>query len=88
MNAKDLQQLIAKGESSTVEFKSWIKTKNTREIINLATKELVALTNANGGYVFLGVEDDGEITGCNNYDVQGLMESIYDRTRPAMYTEI
>ena len=36
----------------------------------------------------MGVEDDGTVTGCNRYDTQKIMESIYDRTRPALFTEI
>lgn len=59
-----------------------------RERISLAVDELVAFANAKGGTVYMGVEDDGTVTGCNRYDEQKIMESIYDRTRPALFTEI
>lgn len=87
MNEKHLREIILHGESSTVEFKSWIKSKSNKERVNLAVQELIAFANASGGTVFFGVEDDGEITGCINYDIQNLIEAIYDKTRPSMFVE-
>ena len=58
-----------------------------RERISLAVDELVAFANAKGGTVYMGVEDDGTVTGCNKYDAQRIMESIYDRTRPALFSK-
>ena len=62
--------------------------KDMRERISLVVDELIAFANAKGGIVYMGVEDDGTVTGCTEYDVQKIMESIYDRTRPALFTEI
>ena len=40
------------------------------------------------GTVYFGVEDNGEVTGCTgNYDLQNIVEAIYDKTRPALFTE-
>ena len=81
--------LMEKGESIHTELKSWIKTSNMRERIALAVDELIAFANAKGGTVYLGVEDNGEVTGCiGNYDLQNIVESIYDKTRPGLFTEI
>lgn len=41
-------------------------------MIMLYVKEIVALANSRGGYLLLGVEDNKEITGCTNYDLQIL----------------
>ena len=76
------------GESITVEFKSWVKAKNMKERISLAVDELIAFANTNGGVLYFGVEDNGDVTGCFNYDCQNIMESIYDRTRPALFAQI
>ena len=84
----EFEQVLSKGENLTVEFKTWIHAKDMRERISLAVDELVAFANAKGGTVYMGVEDDGTVTGCNRYDTQKIMESIYDRTRPALFTEI
>ena len=88
MTIAEFEQVLSKGENLTVEFKTWIHAKDMRERISLAVDELVAFANAKGGTVYLGVEDDGTVTGCNKYDAQRIMESIYDRTRPALFTEI
>nr|WP_296475986.1 RNA-binding domain-containing protein [uncultured Acetatifactor sp.] len=88
MTITEFEQVLSKGENLTVEFKTWIYAKDMRERISLAVDELVAFANAKGGTVYLGVEDDGTVTGCNRYDEQKIMESIYDRTRPALFTEI
>ncbi len=88
MTIAEFEQVLSKGENLTIEFKTWIYAKNIRECISLAVDELVAFANAKGGTVYMGVEDDGTVTGCNRYDTQKIMESIYDRTRPALFTEI
>ena len=88
MTTAEFEQILSKGENLTVEFKTWIYAKDMRERISLAVDELVAFANAKGGTVYMGVEDDGTVTGCNKYDPQKIMESIYDRTRPALFTEI
>lgn len=88
MTSAEFEQILSKGENLTVEFKSWVHTKDMKERISLAVDELVAFANAKGGTVYLGVEDDGTVTGCTDYDTQKIMESIYDRTRPALFTDV
>lgn len=83
-----IKEILEKGESSTVEFKSWKKASNMKERIKLAVDELVAFANAKGGTVYFGVEDDGTITGCDKYDTQNIIESIYDKTRPSLFVDI
>ncbi|MBD5489381.1 MAG: hypothetical protein HDR13_11420 [Lachnospiraceae bacterium] len=85
----EFEKVLSEGENLTVEFKTWIYAKDMRERISLAVDELIAFANAKGGTVYMGVEDDGTVTGCTEgYDTQKIMESIYDRTRPALFTEI
>lgn len=86
---KTLQEALQIGESIDIEFKSWRKAAGMKERISLAVDELIAFANSRGGTVYFGVEDSGEVTGCTgNYDLQVMRESIYDRTRPSMFTEI
>ena len=87
MTLSEFENDIKKGESLTVEFKSWIKAKTMKERIALAVDELVAFANAKGGTLYFGIEDNGEITGCTDYDLQNIIEGVYDRTRPALYAE-
>ena len=88
LTISEFEQVLLNGEGLTVEFKTWIHVKDMRDRISLVVDELIAFANAKGGIVYMGVEDDGTVTGCTGYDVQKLMESIYDRTRPALFTEI
>lgn len=89
MDEQTLKEIIAQGETTTVEFKSWIKANSIKERINLVVPELIAFANSKGGTVYLGIEDNGDVTGCwGEYDLQNICESIYDKTRPPMFTEI
>lgn len=87
MDASQLLELINQGETLTTEFKSWVKIPDFKKLIKLCVKEIVALSNSNGGYLLIGVEDDKTITGCKNYDLQNIVESIYDRTIPNIFTK-
>lgn len=83
-----MEQILQRGENTTVEFKSWKKAKSMKERVNLAVDELLAFANSKGGTVYFGVEDDGEVTGCSgNYDLQNMLEAIYDKTRPPLFVE-
>ena len=89
MTLLEFEKILKQGESIHTEFKSWMKASNMRERITLAVDELIAFANAKGGTVYLGIEDNGEVTGCTgNYDLQNIVESIYDKTRPGLFTEI
>ncbi|MGL5086683.1 MAG: AlbA family DNA-binding domain-containing protein [Clostridium sp.] len=83
----NIRDIIAKGETIGVEFKSWIKVKE-KELMKLLTKEAVGMANTEGGIILIGIEDNGEITGCENYDTQNILESIYDRTIPKLFNSI
>lgn len=88
MNKSEFEKILKKGESIDTEFKSWVKASSMKMRIALVVDELIAFANSKGGTVYLGVEDNGEVTGCSgNYDLQNIVESIYDKTRPALFTE-
>jgi len=56
MNRAELMEIIRNGESSGVEFK-----RDDVHPQSLA-KEIASLANLEGGYILLGVEDDGTVT--------------------------
>ena len=68
MTEQALRKMIATGESTRQEFKSWVKCKDYRQRKELAVKSAVALANTKGGVLLFGVEDDGTITGCPKSD--------------------
>ncbi|BCJ93574.1 ATPase AAA [Anaerocolumna cellulosilytica] len=71
-------------ESETVELKE-IYTPDIK-------KEIVAFANTNGGTIYVGVQDNGEIVGLTNADfvMQQISNSLRDSVRPdvSMFTKI
>lgn len=58
ITAEEIKSLAISGEGYNVEFKLRIPSK-IKEIV----LELCAFANSEGGYLILGVDDDGEIYG-------------------------
>ncbi len=69
-------------ESLTVEFKSDLKRLTDREMV----EAVVCLANAEGGELWLGVEDDGTPTGLHAEHMQlgGLAGLVAARTSPSL----
>ncbi|MBC8254832.1 MAG: putative DNA binding domain-containing protein [Ardenticatenia bacterium] len=59
MNARELQALIAQGESLTIEFKSDRGPLSDGDLL----EAVACLANGQGGTLVVGVEDDGKVTG-------------------------
>ena len=55
MTEQALRKMIATGESTRQEFKSWVKCKDYRQRKELAVKSAVALANTKGGVLLFGV---------------------------------
>jgi ATP-dependent DNA helicase RecG len=69
MKKEEILDLIANGENSGVEFKQ----DNIRP--EQLAKEIVAFANLKGGYILLGIDDDGTVMGVNR---QNLSEWVAD----------
>lgn len=71
---------IPANESLDIEFKSDVKSYPDHELID----EIVGMTNTVGGVLYLGVEDDGTITGVNkkHKDAIGVTALIANNTVP------
>ncbi len=86
MDDYQLKELLARGETLQVEFKSDLKCLSDRDLI----AAVVALANTEGGELLLGVEDDGSVTGlhANHQDTSGLAALIANRTSPPLSVRI
>lgn len=74
MLKSELDQIIANGENSGVEFK-----RDDCRPEQLA-REIVAMVNLNGGIVLLGVEDDGTISGIERKNLEEwVMDTVVSR---------
>ena len=82
LTIEQILPIIAQGETLTVEFKSDKNRLHDKDLI----EAIVGLANTNGGYLFVGVEDDGEITGLHKShdNAQGLMSFVASRTSPSI----
>ena len=86
MRPDDLADLIAGGESFTVEFKS---TANDTDLVEAVT----CLANGRGGRVLVGVKDDGTIIGAphrhgDSTDAARVQSLIANKTEPAVITAV
>jgi ATP-dependent DNA helicase RecG len=79
---ESFENLLSRGETLTVEFKSDAKGLPDRDLV--AT--VVAMANTEGGRILLGVEDDGAVTGIQpaHRDTAGLVALIANRTSPTV----
>jgi len=77
-----MPQRLPPRETLTVEFKSDLKRLPDRELI----EGLVCLANAEGGELWLGVEDDGTPTGLHaeHHLLEGLAGMVAARTSPSL----
>jgi len=71
MNVERLRQIVAEDESQTTEFK--LESEKQADLAEV----IVSFANAEGGNLFVGVTDDGEIIGVKN------IKSIVDRLHSA-----
>lgn len=62
MSPTELQYLVSKGESLTLEFK--VKLPEPEKL----AREAIALANTAGGHLLLGVDDNGDIPGIKDPD--------------------
>ena len=77
-----MERLIPDEESLLVEFKSDRKKLSDNDLVLAA----VCLTNAEGGTIYLGVEDNGNISGLHEdrASIQGLTAAIANKTFPPL----
>ncbi len=93
MTPEALGRLIAAGETLAVEFKGEERAPlNDRDLV----EAVVCLANRSGrepGYLLIGVEDDGRVTGArprhgDTTDTHKLAALIANRTRPSLAVQV
>ena len=77
LTKSEISEKIKLGENSYIEFKE--DTVNNRSV----SRELTALSNAKGGFLFLGVSDNGDIVGLTRKDnEERIMNICTDAVNP------
>ena len=81
-NEHELKDILATGETLTVELKSDARGLPDRDLV----AAVVAMANTEGGLILLGIEDDSTVTGVqpNHQDSAGVGALIANRTSPSV----
>ena len=79
LNQKEIYRLIKEGEGESLDFKQGI---NSKEKI---AKTLSAFANTKGGYLLIGVKDNGKILGVDPMEEKEMLEWTTDSfTKPVV----
>jgi len=70
METVEIMQTLARGEDSKNQFKRDISNADS------LAAELIAFSNSLGGKIFIGVDDDGSITGLSTENIQRINQLI------------
>jgi ATP-dependent DNA helicase RecG len=86
---KDISEVLTKGETLEVEFKSDLRKISDGEIY----EEIVAMANSKGGILLIGVDDDGRVVGCKprhgrTTDPLKMQSAIFNNTVPNINTRV
>lgn len=86
MDKQGLKDILAGGETLSVEFKSDLKGLPDLDLV----AAVIAMANTEGGLILLGVEDDGTVTGVQpiHQDTGGLAALIANRTNPSVAVRV
>ena len=71
MNIKQIKELLKQGEGLNVEFK---KAKNT--LPGNLFETVCSFLNTDGGYIFLGVDDNGNVSGVNRSAIEQMKSNL------------
>lgn len=83
-NTENIQSLIDSGEGYNVEFKVRVPSK-VREL----TEEICAFANADGGYLLIGVDDNGQIIGTDlENDKRSAIQGSISEISPALHCDM
>lgn len=70
MEITELIDILSRGEDSRHQFKEDLNNADA------LAAEMIAFSNGAGGYIFIGVRDDGEVSGLSSHDVARLNQLI------------
>jgi general stress protein 26 len=82
LSNSEIESILKKGETEIIEFKSSLRWDYHQEkanalLENVILKTIAAFTNADGGYLFIGVNDDGKVLGLE-YDYNTFKKQNLD----------
>ena len=70
LNEKEISKLIELGEDSKTQFKQNIHSPDK------LAQEMIAFSNASGGKILIGIQDNGQIRGISTKDIHRLNQMV------------
>src|SRR3990167_4073614 len=70
MDLNELKKIISRGEDSYHQFKEDVRNGDS------LAAEMVAFSNSRGGYIFIGISNNGNLTGLSSKDVDRVNQLI------------
>ena len=71
MNIEQIKELLQQGEGLNVEFK-----KANNALPGNLFETVCSFLNTDGGYIFLGVDDNGNVTGVNKNNIEQMKANL------------
>jgi len=92
VTGEEVEKRARLGEDSVTEFKSLVQN-NFRVDAKDVAKSIAALANSRGGHLFLGVEDDGSITGAGEVKqvdalIRQVSQACEHSIQPAIFCDV
>ena len=82
MTPQDLLQLVAKGESETLEIKSSVPAPE--EI----ARQIATLANTNGGLLVLGIKEPAQVVGVNPHRAKAMISASQRYLSPSVAVDV
>ena len=74
----DIQKHLSEDDDENFFFEYKNDEVKSKHLIN----EISAFANTYGGYIFLGIDDDKNISGCSTWNEQKINSTIHDSITP------
>ena len=90
LKASDVQALLDRKaeEDSAFDESIFFEFKSDQETNSKLTKEICAFSNTFGGYIFLGINDDHSIGGCEHWNEQRVHATVFDSITPTPQIDV
>ena len=84
LTTRDIKAFLVSFENESIFY----ELKNENIDGSKLAKEVAALSNTYGGYIFLGIDDDKTISGCTKWNEQRIHKTIYDTVIPTPNVDV
>ena len=90
VKSSDIKSILERisGEDSIFDESIFFEWKADKESSSKLAKEICAFSNTFGGYVFLGINDDRTIGGCEQWTEQRIHTTVFDSITPTPQIDV